>query len=73
MTELRKSYSEEQMAQVAKEAMTEMEANKAPGQANGGASLKVPYNKVVPQNIPPKTAEQRAAELALSKMASRPQ
>ncbi len=70
MTELRKSYSEQEMNAVAKQAMEQALNNQLPGQsaANGGVT-RIPLNKVVPIVIQPKTPEQIRAEEALARMA----
>lgn len=69
MTELRKSFSEEQMTKIAKQAMQEMEGSHAPA----GRFTVLPKNPVLPPDMPqaPKSAEQIAAEIALAKAAGR--
>ena len=70
MTELRKNYTEEQMQAVARQAMAEATSNQNtnPG---GPAATKIPYNLLVPMQLPVKTPEQRSAEAVLAKMANR--
>ncbi len=68
MTELRKSFSEEQMTQIAKQAMHEMETSPAPK----GRYVQMPKNPLMPENAQkPKTQEQIAAEIAAAKSAGR--